>query len=131
MKLRILGSLFVFSIYSACSTQTESSIEVSYANFEAAYRANPKIHVLDVRTPQEYQEGHVPGAVLLPLQDIEAKGRSVSLPFAKEDQIYVICRSGRRSVTAAKILQEAGYNKSISVQGGTLAWIKNGNSVER
>jgi rhodanese-related sulfurtransferase len=77
--------------------------------------------VVDVRNPDEYEAGHVPGAKLLPLGELAA--RQDEIPDGHP--IYVICAVGGRSLTAAKALHDAGYH-AISVAGGTKGWIEQG-----
>ena len=109
-----------------------NSLEVSGQAFDQAIKADPKIHVLDVRTPEEYQEFHVKGAVLVPLQDIMAMGDRISekIPFGKSDKFFVICRSGNRSFTATRVLRSMGYENAVSVQGGTVGFVNMGNSCD-
>ena len=75
--------------------------------------------ILDVRTQEEYAEGHIPNAVLLPLDDVEAKAHVV-LPD-KDQWVLVYCRSGRRSKLAAEMLVELGYT-NIKEFGGIIDW---------
>ena len=84
----------------------------------------PGPSVLDVRNPDEYVAGHVPGAVLIPLGELAA--RQDEIPAG--DPLYVICAVGGRSLTAAKALVEAGY-RAVSVAGGTNGWIERGGAV--
>lgn len=77
--------------------------------------------VLDVRQPDEYEEGHVPGAVLIPLDQLP--DRLDEVPSG--DPLYVVCRSGGRSKKAAEVLRPRGVN-AVNVAGGTLAWIEAG-----
>ena len=77
------------------------------------------ILLVDVRTPQEYEELHIPGSVLIPLDSIKDEAEN-KLPN-KEDTIYVYCRSGNRSGSAAKILAELGYKKVYNI-GGITTW---------
>lgn len=87
-----------------------------------------KVPVLvDVRTPEEYQGGHVPGAVLMPLADFPQQIDKLA-PYKGQD-IYVICRSGARSARACGMLAERGY-KGINIDGGTMAWVAQGWPVE-
>lgn len=81
-------------------------------------------YVLDVRNPDEYQEARVPGVVLIPLGELES--RYVEIP--PSDAVYVICRSGARSMKAAEFLTTRGVT-AINVAGGTLAWIDSGRAV--
>lgn len=74
--------------------------------------------VLDVRTPAEYAQGHVPGAVLLPLQDLPARLNEVP----EDRRVYVICRSGSRSAQASQVLSDGGRGNVYNVDGGMVAW---------
>lgn len=80
--------------------------------------------VVDVREPDEYVAGHVPGARLIPLGVLPA--RTAELP--RGERVYVICASGARSYQAAQYLANAGYD-AASVAGGTTAWRSAGNPV--
>jgi len=80
--------------------------------------------VLDVRNPDEYEAGHVPGAKLIPLGELGA--RQDEIPDG--DPIYVVCASGGRSLTATKAMVQAGY-RAVSVAGGTKAWVETGRPV--
>ena len=75
--------------------------------------------ILDVREQYEYDESHIPGAVLLPLGQVEEKAQEV-LPD-KEQLILVYCRSGRRSKQAADALVKLGYT-NIKEFGGIIDW---------
>jgi rhodanese-related sulfurtransferase len=77
--------------------------------------------VLDVRMPDEYEEAHVPGALLIPLPELTE--RAAEIPDA--DLLYVICRSGARSLKACEFLAGQG-RRTANVAGGTLAWIESG-----
>ena len=81
--------------------------------------------LLDVREPDEYVEAHVPGAVLVPLGEVP--DRATELPGDRE--IYVICRSGARSLRAAEFLAERLGLSATNVAGGTLAWLQAGREV--
>ena len=75
--------------------------------------------ILDVREQDEYDEGHIEGALLLPYTEIEKRAKE-ELP-EKEQLILVYCRSGRRSAIAAKSLTEMGYT-NIKDFGGIIDW---------
>ncbi|MDG2496611.1 MAG: rhodanese-like domain-containing protein [Aquiluna sp.] len=80
--------------------------------------------IVDVREGWEYESGHVPSALSMPLSSVPDK--LASLP--KDKTIWVICQSGGRSMTAANYLGTEGY-QAVSVAGGTGAWITAGNEV--
>jgi rhodanese-related sulfurtransferase len=94
-------------------------------NAFAAAQADGAV-VLDVREAYEYVEGHVPGAVLLPLSRVHSQLRD--LPQA--ERVYVICASGNRSRTAAGWLRSAGID-AVSVAGGTGGWAAQGRPLVR
>lgn len=81
--------------------------------------------VLDVRGPEEYAEGHVPGAELLPMAELPA--RLGDLP--QGEPVHLVCRSGNRSAQAAEYLGGHGID-ARSVAGGTDAWQRSGRPVE-
>jgi parallel beta-helix repeat protein len=80
----------------------------------------PNLVVLDVRTQDEYDSGHIYGAVWIPVSELEA--RIGELVGHKNREILVYCRSGVRSVTACGILDSHGFTKVYNMLGGILAW---------
>ncbi|HEX6820075.1 MAG TPA: rhodanese-like domain-containing protein [Ktedonobacterales bacterium] len=74
--------------------------------------------LLDVREPDEWREGHVPGAVHIPLGSLGARYRELD----PSQEIVTVCRSGVRSTTALKILNKAGFTHVHNLTGGMLAW---------
>ena len=77
--------------------------------------------VLDVRTREEYDGGHLPGAVCLPAETLTDGDLSVLLPD-KQAPLVVCSRTGRRSAQAARMLTELGYADITDLAGGILAW---------
>ena len=75
--------------------------------------------ILDVREQDEFDEGHIPGAILIPYTEVENKAEGM-LPD-KQKLILVYCRSGRRSKIAAESLAELGY-KNVKEFGGIIDW---------
>jgi len=83
--------------------------------------------LLDVRTPEEYAAGHIAGAKLIPVQELAE--RMAEVP--RDRQVYVYCRSGRRSSRAAEMLAKAGFSRIENVAGGIIAWQAAGYPIER
>ena len=83
--------------------------------------------LLDVREPWEFVAGHVPGAQLIPLGEVE---RRVS-QIPRDRPIFAICHSGQRSLAAANYLLALGYREVVNVDGGTAAWIERGYPVDK
>ena len=81
--------------------------------------------VIDVREPDEYESGHIPGAILVPLSTV----LSNTSEFQSDETVYVVCRSGGRSMQACEILHEVGISNVVNVAGGTMGWISLGNEI--
>ncbi|NMD68784.1 rhodanese-like domain-containing protein [Bacillus sp. DNRA2] len=73
---------------------------------------------IDVREPDEFAAGHIPGITNLPLSQLSEE----TADFPKDAEIVMICRSGNRSMQAAEKLQGYGFTKLVNVQGGMNAW---------
>lgn len=84
--------------------------------------------LLDVRTPEEFAQGHAPGAKLIPLNQLPQ--RLGELQAFKNQPIALICQSGRRSTVAQNFLEQAGFSQTVNVEGGMLAWVKAGLPVQ-
>lgn len=87
----------------------------------------PDAAVLDVRTPVEFAEVHVPEAHNIPLDEFISN----LLTVPKDQPVYLLCRSGQRAARAAEKLSGAGFVQPVVVEGGTLAWIDAGLPVTR
>jgi len=98
--------------------------EVPLAAFAAAHRDGA--FVVDVREPDEYAGGHVPGATLVPMSQLPS--RLPELP--KDKPVYVICASGNRSLSMTSLLIRVGHD-AYSVSGGTQAWARAGHPIAR
>ena len=90
-----------------------------------------KLHLLDVRTPAEHAEIHVPGVHLAPLDRLDATQLASANGFAIDQPLYILCRSGNRAKQAAEKLEKCGYAQCHVVEGGTMAWAEAGLPVTR
>jgi rhodanese-related sulfurtransferase len=91
---------------------------------EAARRHGAGATIIDVREPDEYADGHVPGAPLIPLGDVMERVDE----FPATDEVLIICKSGGRSMRAAEYLRGQGID-AVNIAGGTMAWINAGHRV--
>ena len=83
--------------------------------------------LLDVRTPEEFAEVHANGAVNIPLDQVDAPTIKEALDLSEDDTVYIICRSGRRSMVACQKLESEGLeNTFVNVEGGTILWVQDG-----
>lgn len=91
---------------------------------EAARRQAAGTPVIDVREPDEYVEGHVTGAPLIPLGDVAERVAEVP----SDGEVLIICKSGGRSRRAAEFLRTQGID-AVNIGGGTMAWIEAGHPL--
>jgi hydroxyacylglutathione hydrolase len=100
--------------------------EIDQAGGGGAYDRQSAVFV-DVREPEEWAEGRIPGALHIPLGELAR--RSDEVPA--EGSVITVCRSGVRSLEAVDILRAAGRDDVKSLAGGMLDWAKAGREIER
>jgi len=93
--------------------------------------SHPGALVLDVRNPDEWDDdlGHIEGARQIPLPELES--RLAEIEGWKEKPIVCVCRSGRRSQSAAELLRSSGYRQAMNLEGGMVAWRESGRAGGR
>lgn len=91
--------------------------------------ANDNVQLLDVRTPDEYAEGHIAGAKNIDIYDDDFISQATE-SLDKSKPVAVYCRSGKRSAEAARRLAERGY-KVTNLEGGIIAWTTHNKPVEK
>lgn len=96
--------------------------EISIAAFKQIY--NRGMSLIDVREVDEYEDGHIEGAINIPLS--EFANRIGEVP---KESVYFVCRSGGRSLQACEICVDAGLTRVINIAGGTMGWISAGNEI--
>lgn len=117
MKRSVIIALILLSVvgigYAASDKSSEpSKPTLTYAAVVAETNNGAKIY--DVRTPQEYAEGHFEGAINWPVETIQA-GEYPDVP--KDTKLYVYCRSGNRSSESAALLNAAGFTNVVDLGG--------------
>ena len=98
--------------------------EISTREAHALLEAGDAPLFVDVRLREEWDEGHLPGAVHLPRNNLES--RVEALVPDKERPLVVYCESGSRSAFATKALHELGYEHAVNLAGGFADWKRNG-----
>lgn len=120
--LTVSLSLFIFACSSETTTSSTSLYQPIVINAETGKSMmdhDSEIILVDVRTLSEYQTNHIPGAILLPVGDIQSNASTV---LSDKTKIYIIyCNSGNRSADASSQLSEMGY-PFIYDMGGIIDW---------
>jgi rhodanese-related sulfurtransferase len=92
--------------------------------------STPDPTVIDVRTPVEFEAGHIPGAVNVPLDELKASLDDICAVLDDHD-VVLVCRSGARAGQAQEVLQSAGLTSPAVLSGGIVDWEKTGGAVNR
>ncbi len=108
-------------LFAGCENSNEpaSFEQISPAVAKSLMESERDCVILDVRTEEEFAEGHIKNAILIPDYEIEAKAESILQD--KKQLILVYCRSGRRSKLAAQALVDMGYT-NVNEFGGIIDW---------
>lgn len=119
MKIINLVLILMCALQTYGCNRNDSIESVSAKDFEKEI-GKGDVQVLDVRTPQEYDEGYIDGAININVQSDDFRQKAKQ-ELSKDQPVLVYCRSGRRSMDAAEILTDLGY-KVINLRGGILEW---------
>ena len=116
---------FLVLIFLSSSAQTEEAGKVMDAQgFHRQMEQAPSKIILDVRTPEEFAEGHLEGALNI---DIYDENFDQQLEMLEKDQpVFVYCKAGTRSEEAGRHLRQLGFNQIYDLKGGIMAWENNG-----
>ena len=123
-----LGVIIAFSIIIMYYTQTQAlNTEIGYGDItveqaKSLIEMKPSLRILDVRTREEYNNGHIEKAILIPVDELRGRLDEVS----KNYEILVYCRTGNRSSNAVNILQTNGFTKIFNMKNGINSWIQAG-----
>ena len=121
---KLVFLLLAVMLLTACGQDKENDQGAVYVNITAEEAkqimdSEEGYIILDVRTQEEYNQGHIPGAIVISHEEIADKAENVLTD--KDQLILVYCRSGRRSKLAAEALVELGYT-NIKEFGGIIDW---------
>lgn len=122
--LCILSIIILTTCGANNNTQAQSRLDAK--GFKTAI-AKKGIQLVDVRTPNEYNNGHIKGAKLVNYYENSFRTKIAKLD--KNKPIYLYCKGGIRSSRAAGICKQMGFKKVYDMKGGMDAWLKNGFSV--
>jgi len=103
------------------------SIEQAYKHWQEGEKSSISFAFLDVRTPKEYAQGHVPGAINIPVQVLQERLNEVP----KNKRVYVYCESGVRAGRASKMLVKSGIINVENIPESMAGWRKAGYPIER
>ncbi|MGF1503991.1 MAG: rhodanese-like domain-containing protein [Anaerolineae bacterium] len=125
--LLVVAGIALMTLLGGSTPQTVAQpvSRIQPQEYVSTFEDNPDHILVDVRTPEEFASGHIPGAINIPVEEIA--NRLDEIPA--DTNVVVYCRSGNRSATAASELAESGY-ASIYDLGGIISWQAAGLPVE-
>ena len=126
MKRSILPFLvFTLFIMSSCVQCSVSHTGGNFRRVDVAefkeFIANPDVQLVDVRTAEEYNAGHIPGSINI---DVLKGHEELAVSLDPERPVALYCRSGRRSETAGQVLEKVFFRNVVDLKGGYNEWVK-------
>jgi len=102
------------------STWQVSAKEISQSQLQQVMKNDKQVVLLDVRTVEEFAEGHIPNAINIPHTELDA--RLAELSTVKNSQVIIYCRSGKRAAIAKEILEKSGFTELDHLTGDFNGW---------
>jgi thioredoxin 1 len=115
----VLYSFLVIGLLFSCGPK-EGQQDLIASEFQTAMSAESDAQILDVRTIDEFQNGHIEGAINADVNS--AAFQQIASDLNKDKTVFVYCLSGARSASAAGMLKEMGFKSIVNLTGGMLAW---------
>jgi len=120
--LRLTLSLVLLMGVSSCQSQESTNITKVDNSFIKQEVVGKNVQLVDVRTPNEYNSGHIDNAVNF---DLSRQNIQQINTLDKDKPVYLYCAVGSRSAYAAKILEREGFTKIFDYSGGYMDWVRN------
>ncbi|MCH7399639.1 rhodanese-like domain-containing protein [Belliella sp. DSM 107340] len=128
--IKFLFSIFFALSFNAIQSNAQSDVKTLSANdFEKLSKKGRKAVILDIRTPDEVNEGHIKDAVFADYLGGEFESKLESLN--KKKTYYVYCRSAKRTIPATEKMKELGFKKVYMLEGGLNNWINSGKEITK
>lgn len=117
-----VSALIIYYTQIHLPSTTISFGDVTVEEAKSLVESNVSLIIVDVRTREEYDSGHIEGAILIPVSELESRINELS----KEEELLIYCRTGNRSSNSVNILKANGYTKIFHMNDGIIAWIQAG-----
>ena len=125
IKVSLPLLLFVLVVMSSCVQCSVSHVGGNFRRVDVAefkeFIANPDVQLVDVRTAEEYNAGHIPGSINI---DVLKGHEELASTLDPERPVALYCRSGRRSENAGWVLEKAFFRNVVDLKGGYNEWVE-------
>lgn len=128
MKKYITITIIALLFFTNCNFAQQATV-LNANDYEKKISTEKNIQLIDVRTPEEYQQGHIKNAKNMNVYDANFEKEIQKLDKSKP--VYIYCRSGSRSRRAAQVLSNNGFKTIFDLQGGITAWQSSNKSVSK
>jgi len=128
MKKYIPITIIALLFFTNCNFAQQATV-LNANDYEKKISTEKNIQLIDVRTPEEYQQGHIKNAKNMNVYDANFEKEIQKLDKSKP--VYIYCRSGSRSRSAAQVLSNNGFKTIFDLQGGITAWQSANKSVSK
>ncbi|MFZ2283285.1 MAG: rhodanese-like domain-containing protein [Lutibacter sp.] len=126
LKLSILVLVTILGM--SCNTKSQSQSDAIKVLTPTEFKEKSVNQtIIDIRTPQEFSEGHIEGAININYFDDNFLDQIAK--YDKNQPIFIYCRSGNRTTSASKKAADFGFKEIYDLEGGILYWIKNNNEI--
>ncbi len=119
-KLRKILSMVLLFLVIACKEKSNSIVDIRVSDLQTVLSTHSELQLVDVRTPEECEKGMINKAMNIDVTSEDFEGKALKL-LKKDIPVYLYCRSGGRSIIAAEMLTEKGF-EVYNLEGGYLNW---------
>jgi len=123
MKIKIIIPVLALFLITAATLAAQRKIEVNSKTVSTMLQKDPKLIVLDVRTPEEYKDGHIPGAINLDIRQADTFNKLDKLN--RNAKYIVYCRTNHRSGMAVDHMMQSGFKNVYQMMDGFPGWEAN------
>ena len=127
IALKVVATLMLLAALVASPCLAAGPRNVSSLQAQGLLAGNKKIVLLDVRTPEEFRQGRLHGALLIPVSELEKRVGEIP----RDRPLLVYCAVGARSAPAAAFLASHGFREVYQISDGLVGWYKNGLPIEK
>jgi len=123
LRVMSIGAFFGAILFSVALWAADAAPGIqSSALLDRARKMDDSYVIVDVRSPEEFAKGHVPGAVNIPMEKMQERLQELMNAKNKNQDIVLYCHSGRRSAIAAETLRKNGFDKLLHMEGDMQKW---------
>ena len=130
-QIKITLALFSLVLIASCSNKTEEASNkiVAVTDFDKVQSENEDLVILDVRTPEEFSEGHIKDAILINFMGDDFQNKIENLDKSKTYLLY--CKAGGRQEKASIQMESMGFENILLLDGGMTSWLAEGKPTEQ